>query len=72
MLSQIYWKTSKIKDACVNFMEDIQDDWELTPNVKHAIFIDINKAFDTVSHGTLLRTSENCGLKGPMRTFTRL
>ena len=50
----------------------MQNDWELTTNVKHAIFIDLNKAFDTVSHGTLLRTSENCGLKGPMLTFTRL
>ena len=53
-------------------MEDIQNDWELTTNKKHAIFIDLNKAFDTVSHGTLLRTSEKCGLKGPMLTFTRL
>ena len=47
-------------------MEDIRNDWEVSPNVTHATFIDLKKAFDTASLDTLLLQAENCRLRGPI------
>ena len=50
-----------IKDAFVNFMEDIRNDWELNAIVTDATFLDLKKAFDTVPLHALLQKGENCG-----------
>ena len=52
-------------------MEDIRNDWELNPNVTHATFIDLKKAFDAVSHNTFLK-ADNCGLRGPIPALLKL
>ena len=52
-------------------MEDTRNDWELNPNGTHAVFIDLKKAFNTVSHDTLLQKPENCELRAPIQALLK-